>query len=246
MIRILSIGNSFSQDAQAYLHEIAAAGGREVKAVNLYIGGCSLKTHWENAEQDAKQYLYECNGASEERTVSIREALEEEAWDFVTLQQASAFSGCYDTYEPYLSDLSAYVSRHAPSAKQVIHETWAYERGFESAAYDELYQGSQEKMYAALHDAYQKAAALLGVPILPCGTVIQELRRTAPFEYQTGGRSLCRDGCHMDIPYGRYILGAVWYESLLHGDITANTWLPAESDPALIRFLQDKIHTLLN
>ena len=102
MMKILAIGNSFSQDAVSYLHQIAAAGGTDVKVVNLYIGGCPLITHWENVEQDAKQYIYERNGASEERMVSIREALEEEAWDIVTLQQASAFSGRFDTYEPYL------------------------------------------------------------------------------------------------------------------------------------------------
>ena len=57
MYKILAIGNSFSQDATAYLHDIAAAGGTDTKIVNLYIGGCSLKTHWENAENDHKNYL---------------------------------------------------------------------------------------------------------------------------------------------------------------------------------------------
>ena len=246
MIKILAIGNSFSTDAMAYLHQIAEAGGISVKAVNLYIGGCSLQTHWENVQQDAKQYLYECNGSSDGRMVSVSEALREENWDFVTLQQASVYSGRFDTYEPYLSSLSAYIREHTPAAKQVIHETWAYETDFTDPAFTELYQGSQEKMFEALHQAYQKAAALLSCPVLPCGSVIQKLRQTAPFDYQNGGRSLCRDGYHMDLVYGRYILGAVWYETLLHGNITANTYLPPEAEPELIRFLREKIHDFLS
>ncbi len=35
---ILAIGNSFSTDSTHYIHQIAEAGGVEVKVVNLYIG----------------------------------------------------------------------------------------------------------------------------------------------------------------------------------------------------------------
>ena len=37
-MKILSIGNSFSQDAQRYLHALAKADGENFKTVNLYIG----------------------------------------------------------------------------------------------------------------------------------------------------------------------------------------------------------------
>ncbi len=39
MLKILSIGNSFSQDAQRYLYDISKSNGEEIKNVNLYIGG---------------------------------------------------------------------------------------------------------------------------------------------------------------------------------------------------------------
>ena len=44
-VKILSIGNSFSVDAHAYLHALAKKRGFDIKAVNLAIGGCSLETH---------------------------------------------------------------------------------------------------------------------------------------------------------------------------------------------------------
>lgn len=88
MIKLLSIGNSFSQDTQAYLHDMAAAGGISIKAGNLYIGGCSLKQHWENASGDHAAYSYEENGTETGRIVSIRQALQQDDWDIVTFQQA--------------------------------------------------------------------------------------------------------------------------------------------------------------
>ena len=47
-MKVLSIGNSFSQDAQRYLHRLAKEDGTFIKCVNLYIGGCSLQTHYIN------------------------------------------------------------------------------------------------------------------------------------------------------------------------------------------------------
>lgn len=47
-IHVLSIGNSFSQDAQRYLHDLAESKGVDLETVNLMIGGCSLERHFRN------------------------------------------------------------------------------------------------------------------------------------------------------------------------------------------------------
>ena len=39
-MKVLAIGNSFSNDAMRYLHGIAKADGVDMKTVNLFIGGC--------------------------------------------------------------------------------------------------------------------------------------------------------------------------------------------------------------
>lgn len=45
-VRILAIGNSFSQDAvEQYLHELAEAEGISTIIGNMFIGGCSLERH---------------------------------------------------------------------------------------------------------------------------------------------------------------------------------------------------------
>ena len=41
-MKVLAIGNSFSNDAMRYLHGIAKADGVDMKTVNLFIGGCPL------------------------------------------------------------------------------------------------------------------------------------------------------------------------------------------------------------
>ena len=88
-MNILSIGNSFSQDAQRYLHQIAKAGGVNLNAFNLYIGGCSLSSHYRNMLSEERAYTLEMNGQSTDFYVSLKEALLNRNWDVVTIQQVS-------------------------------------------------------------------------------------------------------------------------------------------------------------
>ena len=225
MIRVLAIGNSFSQDAVTFVHDIAAASGLEVITGNLYIGGCSLERHWQNAMEDAAAYEYSKTGCSP-RAASIREALEEEDWDFVTMQQASHFSGKPETYQPYLNNLSEYIRRIAPSARQVIHETWAYEIDSTHPAFPG-YGCDQEKMFSALKTAYIAAAESISADrVIPSGDAFQIARRKAPFDYAHGGLSLNRDGFHASFTHGRYLLGCVWVETLTGVSMTGNTFVP--------------------
>lgn len=225
VIKILAIGNSFSQDAAYYLHDMAIAGGIQTKIVNLYIGGCSLQKHCSNILNDAKLYLYEKDGRSTERYVSIRETLDEEDWDYVVLQQASHDSGIEETFYPYIIDLFNYIKENTKKAEIILHETWAYE--IESShKFFYRYNNSQKEMYEKLSKAYKMAAERLGVRIIPCGDVIQEIRTREPFIFEKGGRSLCRDGYHMDYLYGRYALGATWYETIFNKNILENKYMP--------------------
>ena len=170
MLSILAIGNSFSQDATAYLHMAAEAAGVETLVVNLYIGGCSLKTHWENMQGDLRAYHYEKNGVGM-GLVSLREALTERAWDVVTFQQASHDSGLKETYFPYLRELSAYAKELAPGARQFLHQTWAYAEDSTHEAFVR-YHHSQSEMFACLKEAYGEAARELGLPLIRSGELV--------------------------------------------------------------------------
>jgi hypothetical protein len=247
-VKILAIGNSFSEDATHFLHQIAKAGGIDTKVVNLYIGGCSLETHWHNAKEDAKLYLYQRDGKSTESYVSIKDALVEDEWDFVITQQASHDSGLQETYYPYIHLLFKYIKEYEPKAEVMLHETWAYEIDSTHNCFGR-YNHDQEQMYQGLRESYNRAAAELGARIIPCGDIIQEVRKKGPFQYGKGGMSLCRDGYHLNYIYGRYLLAAVWYEIILGKNILKNTYIPetvfapeAEVDIDKLNIIKECIH----
>lgn len=213
-VRILSIGNSFSEDAQAYLHALAEQRGIDLTCENLAIGGCSLQTHWENVSEHKKDYLYGVNGTWVAHPVTIKEVIEAGKYDAVTLQQVSGFSGQYETYQPYLNDLAAYVREKQPEAKLYFQRTWAYEIDSPHEHFP-FYDCNQRKMYDALCAASVEACLVTGATVIPAGTVIQTLRETVPaFDYANGGESLCRDSFHMSETYGRFAVALCWLATL--------------------------------
>lgn len=225
-IKILAIGNSFSEDATYYLHQIAKTADMDSKVVNLYIGGCSLETHMNNVKNDEALYRYEINGSITERYASIKEALLEETWDFITIQQASHESGILDSYYPYVELLYDYIREYQKDTKILLHQTWAYEIDSDHKYYDR-YHKSQEEMYNKLNIAYSDVKAKLGIEMIPCGDVIQEVRKRTPFRYDKGEMSLCRDGYHMHFIYGRYLTAAIWYETIFGQSILDNGFIPS-------------------
>ncbi|MBQ4136810.1 MAG: DUF4886 domain-containing protein [Clostridia bacterium] len=245
MLKIVAVGNSFSQDATTYLDRICEAAGKDVYVRNLYIGGCSLETHANNIK-DCRLYSYEKRGAGTGVHLTLTRGLAEEKWDIVTMQQASHFSGISETYYPYINELSDYVKKLCPDAKQYIHKTWAYEWDFGSEAFANAYKKDQNYMYDRLSEAYASAAEKLGLPMILSGDVIQKLRKTEPFDYRNGGLSLCRDGFHLSFDYGRYAAGAVWFETLVGGDIRNNTYAPENADPKLISLIKETVHEVCN
>lgn len=212
-MKILSVGNSFSQDAHRYLYSIAKADGINLKAVNLFIGGCSLKTHYLNMLDDMATYSFEFNGENTGLKVSIRQALISDDWDVVTLQQASHLSWDSETYSPYIEKLSNYVKKYCPKAKIVLHETWAYED--ESERIKNLGLENAEEMYSKLHTAYMQAVEKINaIGIIPCGTVM--------FKVAQLGIKVHRDEFHASLGFGRYLLALTWYAFLTGKDVSAN------------------------
>lgn len=224
-MRILSIGNSFSVDAQCWLKELSDAGKQDMEIWNLFIGGCSLERHMENVASG--EYAYDLfidtvlSGKS-----SIEAALSCGPWDYITLQQASGFSGLWESYENTLVPLYEYVKKHAPEAEIVIHETWAYEKT-STHPHFEWYGCSQEKMHEALKCCYEKAAKAIGARMIPVGNAVMAARELSMFDVDKGGESLSRDGFHLSLIAGRYLAACVWYEFFTGMDVRENDFIPA-------------------
>ena len=152
VLRILAIGNSFSDDGMEYLPKLLDHLKIEnVEVARLYVGGCSLKQHVEFYEQGKSPYQFYRSEAGKNEWVkkkgfSLKEALEMGEWDIVTMQQVSGQSGKYDSYQPYLDELVEIVSEAQPQAHLAWHMTWAY--GSESTHGDfPKYNRDQLQMY---------------------------------------------------------------------------------------------------
>lgn len=226
IIKILSIGNSFSQDAvEQYLHELGEAEGYQFVIGNLFIAGCSLERHVKNIRKDAAAYDYRKIGFDGKKVhhgnMSISKALADEKWDYVSLQQASSFSGMYDTYETYLPELYEYVKERIDKrSKIVFHQTWAYAKNCRNTGFKK-YDNNQITMYKAIVETVKKAGKLVDFyRIIPSGTAIQNARTSFI------GDHLNRDGYHLDVNVGRYIAACTWFEVLTGKNVIGNKFVP--------------------
>ena len=224
-MKVLSIGNSFSMNAHAYLERMAAAGKTDMVLGNLFIGGCSLERHYNNMKNDTPDYDYQIHsdgGYAVIHNHTLYHALISDDWDVITFQQVSNFSGKPDTFEPYLGELVNYVRGYQPNAKLMLHETWAYEYG--NSALDK-YGNNPKQMYSEIEAAYNFYSEKYGFEIIPCGKAFEEARKIDIFDNENGGKSLCApDLHHASAPHGQYLLGAVWYEKLTGKSILENPY----------------------
>ena len=203
-MNILSIGNSFSEDAQRYIHAIARSKGDVINTYNLYIGGCSLAIHYRNMTADKRRYTIGVNGHSSYFYTSIREALLSCDWDVVTLQQASHFSFDYETYQPYIGIIASEIRKLCPKAKIAIHQTWAYEEESYRLT-KELGYKKRADMYAKIKESYKKAAEDIKADfIIPSGELMEKLT-------ENGIEKVHRDTFHASFGVGRFAIGALWY-----------------------------------
>lgn len=214
---VLSIGNSFSQDAQRYLHQIARAGGVALRSFNLYIGGCPLSKHYRNMLSEERVYSLEMNGGHTGFNVSLKEALLSRDWDVISVQQVSTQSPDYDTYQPYLDGLVEYIKRLVPKAKIAVHQTWAYEQG-SKRLHEELKYSDYKEMLGDIVKAYQKAAERIHADyLIPSGEVFGAM-------LENGIAKIHRDTFHASFGLGRYALGLIWYRILTGNDVINNPY----------------------
>ena len=257
-LKVLMIGNSFSISCLDHLPKVALSCGVDLDLASLYIGGCSMERHWENiqkAETDSgfRPYrfdLYRNGGETVKKGArNIQEALKSEAWDVVTIQQASRESFRKETFSPYGDKIVETIRRYAPNAKIVVQETWSYTPWDKRLA---KWKIDQNEMYEKLHAAYGEFAAQRGFELIPMGTAVQEWRRRLPVRYTEnsfggdvvgGGSQAPRDQfkrdakntwvpncdvCHLN-PKGNYLQALVWAASLFKGvDVSACTYKPAD------------------
>jgi len=269
-LKVLTIGNSFADSVFVYLPQIAAA-MPDCKLVleRANLPGCSLKRHWELVEKStADETVKPYNGKS------LKEILQSEKWDYVTLQQASPYSWREESYQPYLSNLLEFVHTNAPTAEVVLQQTWCYR--FDDPRLAE-WQITPVQMYQNILACYNKFAAELKLRQIPTGYAVNMARETQDVKFkeydlaavnslqypaelpdQTGslvngiwwGKGddgsflLRRDAYHLN-KRGQYLQACLWFEFLFKTPATKIEFAPPEITPEDAGFLRETAHQSL-
>ena len=226
-LRILAVGNSFSDDGTEYLPGLLeSAGIRNVIVARLYIGGCSLERHCDEYSKCLSDYIYYKSTHNRWETVSrnatLLDGLKDEPWDIITIQETSGHSGTYETYKEWIPQLVSIIRKEAlnPHATIAWHETWAYAANSDHGMF-KLYDRDQMTMYNAIVDCVKRASEEFSIPVvIPSGDAVQIARGTR-LNNQGEVPATCkvyqltRDGYHLTRQHGRYIAACTWFEALI-------------------------------
>ena len=240
VIKVLAIGNSFSQDAvEQYLYELAHAQGDSLVIGNAYIGGCSIDRHYTNLVKDSALYAYRkiVGGVrSERRKWTLKKILRDEQWDIISLQQASQLTGDPESFRnlPLLKRLvQSYTTNF--HVEFVWHMTWAYAEDFKSPLFYP-YDNNQRKMYSYIVSTMLTVMPTISYPrIIPTGTAIQLVRLRM-------GDILNRDGMHLSYTLGRYTAACKWCEFLTGRIVDGNSYYPAPISESEAQICQEEAH----
>lgn len=227
-IKILAIGNSFSVDAmQNHLFDVLEyAGYTDITLGNLYIGGCSLDTHYNNLKSNKAAYTFYLNTDgvwTQQANTSPDTAFGKARWDVVTIQQVSSYSGLPKQYGNLQGALEL-IKQKEPQAKIYWHMTWAYQQDSKHEAFP-YYNKDQMTMYKAIVDTVQEKVATnkLVDGIIPAGTAIQNLRTSEL------GDTLTSDGHHLEDTYGDYTAALTWFCAITGADPSDTDYRPVRS-----------------
>ncbi len=226
-LKILFIGNSFSEDTSKHMADIIkSVGNTDFKVANLYIGGCSVKRHYNNIVNGIAEYVYSENtgdGWGKTKDYSIAKAIQNDNWDVIAIQHGTGDGSRYTEIASY-NDLPALVSRvkklAGVSVKIAFNMAWVAEP---ESTHHEItsYSGNQKLMYEKLTEVTKSVVVPKVDVVSPAGTAIQNARPCFT-------EKLTRDGFHLSSGLGRYIAGMTFLKSVCDIDVTQVTWCPCD------------------
>lgn len=225
-LKVLFIGNSFSADTSLHLADIAQSFGvQNVTIGNLYIGGCSIRKHYENAVNDYAVYEYHVdrgNGFIKTLRHRIRDTIKSEEWDWIAIQHGTLDGSRYAEEESYekLPALIDYIRSIASEKTNIaFNMTWVGEKN----SHEEMitFRNNQLKYYQAIASLTERLIVPMEglTAVSPTGTAIQNARAA-------GAGLLTRDKYHLTEDFGCYIAGLTFFRTVTGLDISSIPWKP--------------------
>jgi hypothetical protein len=274
-VKLLAVGNSFSNNALRYFTNIVAAAGNEAVVGHAMIGGCDFDRHVRHAD------AYEKNpddpeGRPYPGKKSLQELLKQDTWEVVTIQQVSHKAPRPETFQPGADKLIAYIRKYAPQAEIVVHQTWAYRDDHPTGGTKEFV--STDDMYRKVRASYDAFCEAKGFRLIPSGDAMEAARRdpawglfvpdpdfdpktaahpALPKEQRAlhGGYSWKKDpktGAYKlgwdkfhANAQGEYLLGCVWYEFFFGRSVLGNGFVPKGVTPEDAAVLQRIAHRVV-
>lgn len=224
-LKILTIGNSFTDCLACCFPDVVASAGCGLLWDRASHSGCELHRHWsyiEFEERDPAARLYQ------EPRVKLRDILRRESWDIVTIQQGGRESWRQELYQPYASNIYAHIRKYAPQAEVVIQQTWAYRADDPHLMPGSPWGFDQEGHFERLTAAYRKLASELGLRIIPVGCAVQLARREQSVPFQNYDPALLAELHWPDLPpQAGSLVGRIWWQ---------------KDENGRMRMLRDTIH----
>ena len=226
-LRVLAIGNSYTQSLEPELPRLAAAAGVELDLAIFAIGGKSLSNHWMNCEaalKDPSVRPYHVKGRGK---TNLPEMLADGTWDVVTFQEQSADGMRASCFDPWADRLVKLVRERQPNARLFFQLTWSDPVYSPRISNDAGGLGSlrmtQAEMSAALVSNYTAQASRLGLGLIPVGPAVDLFRKRLPVTARPvskAARAALKPGELPDI--GGELSGWFWWGKGRSWDANAN------------------------
>ena len=224
-LKVLDIGNSYTQDAQTYLPQIIAASGidTDFSLYRAFRPSASFKT-WVDCWNDSDNENYSIDfcagtslgGISGSGSASdgalFRKALQSVKWDIILIHQVSTYSNDYSLWEGngaggYLQELIRIIRVTNPQATIGYLMTHSYRGSYWANS-----EGSSYLRWRNIADATKQLKLEYDIDfIIPYGTAVQNLRASS----LNDSYEFSEDGTHMGAGLGDYVAGCCYFESLL-------------------------------
>ena len=190
-LKVLMVGNSFSQSVLAFLPRIVKADPENTLILGqCMIGGCTLERHCKEYKKSAEDPNYRPYWTNlkfpdrKGRKASLQELLDAEKWDIVTVQQGSHMSWRPESFK-FADELIGYIRKHNPQAEIVVHQTWAYRLDDgRITTVDKGWKIGQQGMYDRLTENYTNLAKKYNARIIPVGYAVQLTREKSPVKFK--------------------------------------------------------------
>ena len=224
-LKVLDIGNSYTQDAQTYLPQIIQASGigTDFSLYRAFRPNGSFKT-WVDCWNDADDETYNVafcagtqiggisgNGYNNDGTL-FRKALQTVKWDIILIHQVSTYCNDYSLWEGhgaggYLQELIRLIRITNPQATIGYLMTHSYRGSYWANS-----EGSSLLRWKNIAEATKQLKLEYDIDfIIPYGTAVQNLRASS----LNDSYEFSEDGTHMGAGLGDYVAGCCYFESLL-------------------------------